>query len=275
MKLLVFHFGAVVLSVSAAAHPKQLSKLSLQQDAGQILNERQALPPVSANSSTASSPPTATQHTTSISFSIGNFSLLSTSPTPPATNFSLNSAATTSITSTFSAHFTGSPSMTPNTNGYINYDAPGRPANQVDTVHNSWGIASTSRVEKVRFHHFCSQSHSTRTLCGVLHAHVAGCAQPFSNSTDNELNNSDDEDTCSDAYSRGLLQQTVAAQPCATVDVSRGDALTQRVCGAWLVEAGRCAEKTFRGPCAGHHVLYLLRQFVGLFGGAAADGVGK
>lgn len=45
--------------------------------------------------------------------------------------------------------------------------------------------------------------------------------------------------------------------------VSNGDALTQRVCAGWIVEAERCTAKTIRGPCGGHHALYLLRQFDG------------
>jgi hypothetical protein len=269
MKLLVFFSGMIALSSSASALLKKPSKTKLHQHVVQDLSTRQASFTLPADSSTAASPPSTTQYTVPMAISIGNSSsrltpssLYTTSVFPEATSNSTSLAAA----------FTGSPTMAPNMNGYINYETVERPKEHVDTLQDSWGIASTSRVEAVRFRHFCKQSPSARGLCNALHAHVAMCANPASLSAAAQPGGSDSAGACDARYSTALLRQTLAAQPCASVYVSRSDALTQKVCATWLLEAGRCARKTVRGPCAGPHVLYLLKQFWGRVGGEADAG---
>lgn len=263
MRIFVFFSGAAALSINFLAHKKQPSKPNLIQHIVQALGKRQVNLPVSVSSSTTVIVPVSTPQTSTV-LAIGNSPIVSTTATLSVADIGVNLVSTvTSNTTNYFAQFTGSPTTAPNMNGYINYDDPDRPANQVDTVDNSWGIASTARVDQVRFHLFCSLTYSTRALCDAITNHVDLCAQPASGSSDE----------CNDDYSRSILGQSVDAHPCETVDVIRGDALVQRVCALWYVEANRCAAQSLRGPCAGHHALYMLKLFSGLVSGLQADSV--
>ncbi|KAJ4299859.1 hypothetical protein N0V90_005105 [Kalmusia sp. IMI 367209] len=81
-----------------------------------------------------------------------------------------------------------------NMNGYL--PSTDRPADQIDTLKNSWGIASTDHVQAVRFQGLCAQPAVT-PFCASLATHIATCSYP--NWTD----------TCTEQESRDLLKQSL------------------------------------------------------------------
>ena len=66
---------------------------------------------------------------------------------------------------------------------------------------------------------------------------------------------------CSQEAGAYLLAEGLELAPCESIDATaQNGALRARICRTLVQEAQKCREKTTRGPCGEHHVIYNLRK---------------
>ncbi|KAF2653490.1 hypothetical protein K491DRAFT_694663 [Lophiostoma macrostomum CBS 122681] len=136
----------------------------------------------------------------------------------------------------------------------------------IDTINSTSGIPTAHQVATTRLTTFCTLSPYTRSLCAKLSTTVSLCID-----TSREVE-------CDENHARALLAALVEEDPCEAADQG---SLTGRVCANWWRKANECQQRTenekgVRGPCAIHHVYYLLsewRGFLGLRGGEGGSAV--
>lgn len=123
-------------------------------------------------------------------------------------------------------------------------------SNRVDTISNSSGVPSTAEIKAAKLSNFCSLTTTTSKTCKTLQNTVAVCI--------------DNGNNCTESNTRTLLSTIVDSNPCNT---ATSNTLPRKICDNLYMEAKRCRNKMKRGPCAIHHIHYLLRElrdFLGL-----------
>jgi len=128
-------------------------------------------------------------------------------------------------------------------NSGINSILPIVPIIHVDTIGDTKGVPNTQIVLAARLPTFCSISTANNKFCKQLQNTISVCV--------------DNKNNCTDTTARTLLNYSINNKLCATAPTGT---VVDQICQAWFYEANRCNMKSKRGPCAYHHVLYLLKR---------------
>ncbi|KAF2677312.1 hypothetical protein K458DRAFT_466313 [Lentithecium fluviatile CBS 122367] len=141
----------------------------------------------------------------------------------------------------------------------------------VDTLNNTRGIPNPAQVALAKHRTFCTSSDNAKIHCARLHAYISRCVDLNPNPDPHSNPPSKQPGICTSANGFRFLKASIDLDPCGSLGDGKGekDKVARQVCERWWREAKRCRDKRRRGPCAEHHVTYLLRclgTFLGLGG---------